>query len=255
MLDEIIEAKRKRIAAQKQKLPLEVIKERAALKKTTRNFREALLGKNLSLIAEIKKASPSRGDIAPDINVGEIAKTYEDSDASAISVLTEEDFFKGQPEYIEIVKENSSLPVLRKDFVLEEYQVYESRYLGADALLLISAILDENELRKLAKLTHKLNMEPFIEVHSEEELKTALGAEAKVIGINNRNLKTFETDLKTTERLIKLVGKDRIVVSESGIKTGKDAAWLKSLGVDAILVGESIVSAPDIKKMIESFKS
>ncbi len=255
MLDEIVEAKRKRITAQKEKLPLEVIKERVALKQTTRNFRETLLGQDLSLIAEIKKASPSRGDIAPDINVGEIAKTYEDSNASAISVLTEEDFFKGQPEYIKIVKENSSLPVLRKDFVLEEYQVFESRYLGADALLLISAILDENELNKLVKLTYKLNMEPLIEVHSEEELKTALGTETKIIGINNRNLKTFEIDLKTTERLIQLVAKDRIVVSESGIKTGKDAAWLKSLGVDAILVGESIVSASDIKTMIESFKS
>lgn len=251
MLKEILDAKKRRLAVAKEQTPLEILKDRISLAPKSRNFRQALLGQNLSIIAEIKKASPSLGDIVPDLDIQKTAIDYEKGGVSAISVLTEEDYFKGASEHIKIVKENVRIPVLRKDFLFEEYQIYESRYLGADALLLIAAILDESLLSSLVDLSLSIDIEPLVEVHSEEDLRKALKTEAKVFGINNRDLSTFKTDISTTERLISLIGNGKIIISESGIKSAQDVKMLKQLGVDAILVGESIVKSGDFKKKIE----
>ena len=252
MLEEILQAKKKRLESQKTQLSIDVLKNRCSLMRSTRNFRQALLGEDISVVAEIKKASPSLGDIAPDLDIAKTAVSYEEGGASAISVLTEQDYFKGESSFIKTVKEATRIPVLRKDFIFEEYQIYESKYLGADAVLLIATILEKEILRQLVDISLSLNIEPLVEVHTEEDLKKTLGTKAKVIGINNRDLKTFETDIKVTQRLISSVGSGKIIVSESGIKNNEDVRWLKSLSVDAILVGESIVRATDLKKKIES---
>ncbi len=255
MLEEILKAKKKRLASQKNQLGLEVLKNRSSLVPAARNFRQALLGEDISVIAEIKKASPSLGDIALDLDIAKTAISYEEGGASAISVLTEEDYFKGELSFIKSVKEATRIPVLRKDFIFEEYQIYESKYLGADAVLLIATILEKEVLKQLVDISMSLNIEPLVEIHTEEDLKKTLVTKAKVIGINNRDLKTFDTDIKVTQRLISSVGSGKIIVSESGIKTKEDVKWLKSLGVDAILVGESIVKAEDSKAKIQSLIS
>lgn len=252
MLEEILEAKKKRLESQKTQLSLDVLKNRCSLMPAARNFRQSLLGEDISVIAEIKKASPSLGDIAPDLDIAKTAVSYEEGGASAISVLTEEDYFKGESSYIKSVKEATRIPVLRKDFIFEEYQVYESKYLGADAVLLIATILEKEVLKQLVDICMSLNIEPLVEVHTQEDIEKTLQAKAKVIGINNRDLKTFETDIKVTQQLISLVGSGKVIVSESGVKTKEDVKWLKSLGVDAILVGESIVRATNLRKKIES---
>ncbi len=252
MLKEILRAKKARLSEQKKVLSIDVLEKRAKLKSATRNFRQSLLGTDTSVIAEIKKASPSLGDIAPDIDIKRIAVLYEEGGACAISVLTEQDYFKGAPEFIGLVKEAVRIPVLRKDFILDEYQVFESRYLGADAVLLIATILEKNKLKELIDLSLSLKIEPLVEVHNEEDLEKALSTSVKVIGINNRDLKTFDTDLNVSERLISKVGNGKIIVSESGIKTKQDVERLKGLGFDAILVGESIVKESDFKAKIQS---
>lgn len=255
MLEKIIDAKKKRLAAEKARLPLDVLKNRVSLSPRPRNFRQSLAGQELKIIAEIKKASPSLGDINPDLDVEKTAVEYEQAGASAISVLTEEDYFKGAPEHLKIAKENTTIPILRKDFILDNYQVYQSRYLGADAVLLIASILKEELLGELVELAIKLNIEPLVEVHSKDDLTKALKTKAKVIGVNNRDLNTFETDLKVSQELVPLVGKDKLIVSESGIKSREDVILLQSLGVDAILVGESIVKSGKFKEKIEELKT
>jgi len=254
MLKEILKAKKTRLAVQKEQLPLDTIKNRLSLASAPRNFRQALLGQSLSVIAEIKKASPSAGDINPNLDVSKTATLYEKAGAAAISVLTEEDYFKGHPGYIAEVKAASRLPVLRKDFILDKYQVYESRLIGADALLLIATILEVSLLKELIDLALSLKVEPLVEVHTSADLDKTLSTKAKIIGINNRDLETFKTDLAVTEKLLPLIDKERIVVSESGIKSADDAKYLKDLGVDAILVGESLVRASNIKEMLTSLR-
>jgi len=254
MLNEILEAKKRRLAAQMEKLPLETVTNRASLAAAPRNFRQALLGQGLSIIAEIKKASPSAGDINPNLDVSETAALYEKAGAAAISVLTEEDYFKGHSNYVKEVKAASRLPVLRKDFILDKYQVYESRLIGADAVLLIATILESSVLNQLVDLALRLNIEPLVEVHTSEDVDKALKTKAKVIGINNRNLKTFQTDLTVTEKLFPLIDKGRVVVSESGIRSAADAEYVRDLGVDAILVGESLVRAENVNQKLTSLR-
>jgi len=197
------------------------------------------------LIAEIKKASPSRGIIRPDFDPVAIAKTYEKSGASAISVLTDEKYFQGRLEYLEAVHRAVSLPVLQKDFIIDPYQVYEARAAPADAILLIVAALCREELTEFMALAEELGMASLVEVHTSEELDVALEVGAKVIGINNRNLQTFETKLETTLELAPKIPSDRILVSESGIFTRADVERLMGAGVDAILVGESLMRETD----------
>jgi len=197
------------------------------------------------LIAEVKKASPSKGLIRADFDPVQIAKTYEAAGASAISVLTDEKYFQGRLEYLTAVHDAVSLPTLRKDFIIDAYQVYESRAAKADAILLIVAALDAGRLRDLMALATELGMASLVEAHSSEELDIALEVAARIIGINNRNLQTFETKLETTLELASRVPGDRVLVSESGIFTRSDVERLMAVGVDAILVGESLMREPD----------
>ncbi len=255
ILDTIIEQRRIRLEAEKKALPLDVI--RRVVENSlgdTSDFKAALKQEEISIIAEIKKASPSKGLIKRDFDPPAIAREYEQGGAAAISVLTEEDFFLGSNEYLTQVKELVSISVLRKDFIFDPWQVWQSAYLGADAILLISAVLSAEELRSLRTLANDLNMDALVEVHDSEEIKKALESEADIIGINNRDLKTFEVRLETTEKLIHELPSGVATVSESGIDTAKDMEYLKDLGVHAVLVGESLMRAPSISGKLKELK-
>lgn len=209
----------------------------------------ALRGKGVKLVAEVKKASPSRGVIRSDFDPVKIAQIYADNGAAAISVLTETKYFQGSIEHLRDIKKTlgaKRLPLLRKDFLLDSYQVYQSRAYGADGVLLIVAILTPDKLQELLGISRELNMSCLVEVHNEAEVEIALENEAKIIGINNRDLNTYKVDFATSERLRPLIPPDRIVVSESGIKDRSDIEKCRHLGIDAVLVGESLMSAPDI---------
>jgi len=249
ILDQIVTDNLRELEARKRSFPLEELKRVALEQPPPLDFASALRGDRIQLIAEVKKASPSRGIIRPDFNPVEIAKTYANNGASAISVLTESKYFQGSLNHLRDVRnalENKRLPLLRKDFLSDPYQIYESRAYGADSLLLIVAILGPGKLKELLELSHQLNMSCLAEIHNEVELEIALGSGARIIGINNRDLNTFTVDLTTTERLRPLIPQDRIVVSESGIKSRSDMEKLKKWGVDAVLIGESLLSAPNI---------
>ncbi|MGA3094395.1 MAG: indole-3-glycerol phosphate synthase TrpC, partial [Dehalococcoidales bacterium] len=218
---------------------------------------QALRGSGPAIIAEVKKASPSKGVICRDFDPVRIARIYAAGGVSAISVLTEENYFLGSLAHLRAIRAdlgNTRPPLLRKDFIVDPYQVYESRANGADALLLIAATLTPGRLKKLLDLSHELGMECLVEVHNETELATVLSTGARIIGINNRDLKTFNVDIRTTERLRLLVPPDRLVVSESGIRGRDDMEKMKEWGVHAVLIGEALVSAPDIgERMRELF--
>lgn len=252
-LKEIIAKKKERIAQAKLLLSEDELKSKAATLAPTRPFIEAIQKpRTISLIAEIKKASPSAGVIRQDFNIGTIASAYKAAQVQAVSVLTEEDFFLGSLQFINEVKSLIEVPVLRKDFILEPYQVYESRYFGADAVLLIAGILTVESITAMAQLAASLRMQCLVEVHTEKELKKILKIkEITLIGINNRDLDTLEVDLKTTEKLFPLIPKAKVVVVESGLKARQDILFLKILGVNAVLVGEAFMRAPDITKAVE----
>jgi indole-3-glycerol phosphate synthase len=254
ILKQIVAKKRERIALAKTQLPFEVLKEKiASLKMPARQFIKAISKSgSLSLIAEIKKASPSRGVIREDFNASQIAAIYQESGAQAISVLTEEDYFQGSLSYIQQVKNTVGLPVLRKDFIIDDYQVYESKFYGADAVLLIAELLTKERIREILEIARSLSLDCLVEVHEEKELKKILSLkDINSIGINNRNLNTLEVDFKTTERLYPLIPKDKIVVVESGIKRYQDMMFLKILGIKAVLIGEAFMEAGDIKMKVE----
>lgn len=208
----------------------------------------------MSVIAEIKKASPSKGLLCPDLDPCRLAGSYAAGGAAALSVITEQDFFLGDPEHLSRVVEAVDLPVLRKDFIIDPVQVSETAALGADALLLIAAILDKERLGELLSLTWELGMEALVEVHDEAEVQVALDVGANIIGINNRDLKTFQTDLNTTARLTSLVPPDRILVSESGIRSRRDVLFLENLGVYALLVGEELVRSRDPEERLRQLR-
>jgi indole-3-glycerol phosphate synthase len=199
----------------------------------------------VSLIAEIKRCSPSRGTISQNLDIVATARNYERAGAAGISVLTEERFFGGSIDDLRRVKGNVQLPVLRKDFILNEYQIWESRFAGADAILLIVAVVKPDDLWELYKLALRIDLEVLIEVHTADEMDIAMAISPDMIGINNRDLETFEVDLNTTRKLARLVDKDTLLVGESGIKSHKDVCLLHDYGVDAILVGEEIVRSSD----------
>ena len=247
ILDKILADKRIEVDARKAQVSLEQVKDAAVKASALLDFASSVASRpsSVKLIAEIKKASPSKGLIRPDFDPVAIAKIYEKSGASAISVLTDEKYFQGHLDYLKAVKEAVSLPVLRKDFIIDPYQIYESRAAGADAVLLIVAALSREELSEFMALSEKLGMASLVEVHTFEELDTALEIGAKIIGINNRNLQTFETKLETTLELAAKIPGDRVIVSESGIFTRADVEKLMSAGVDAVLVGESLMREPD----------
>lgn len=201
---------------------------------------------HLGLIAEVKRASPSAGTISADFDYLTIARTYDKAGASAISVLTDERFFQGRLEYLTLIRQEVTVPVLRKDFIIHEAQIYEAVVAGADAILLIVAALDQPTLSRLLNVAHACQLEVLVEVHDLSELDRALDTDARIIGINNRNLKTFAVDLATTEMLAEEVPEDIVLVSESGIKTPEDASRLAAAGVDALLVGETLMRSGNI---------
>lgn len=252
VLKEIVQKKKERILLAKQQTSEDDLKVKVQSLAPTRPFLEAInKSKQISLIAEIKKQSPSRGVIRADFNLQETARVYQDTGVQAISVLTEEDYFGGNIAYINEVKNIVSCPILRKDFILEPYQVYESRFWGADAILLIVDLLSKEKLSELMELAEGLGLDCLLEVHDEKELKKALGLKAPLIGVNNRDLHTLKVDPRTIEKLFPLIPKDKVVVVESGLKSYQDILFLKVLGVSAVLIGEAIMEASDIRKKIE----
>lgn len=251
-IKEILLKKKERLNAAQQLLPLEELKARVKDMAPARPFFKAINKPNtLSLIAEIKKASPSKGVLREDFHPQDIARIYQDAGVQALSVLTEEDFFLGNPAYIQEVKTVVQLPVLRKDFIIEPYQIYESRYLGADAVLLIAELLSKEKIVNFLQIASELGMECLVEAHTEKELKKLLNLKNPLLGVNNRSLKTFEVDLKITERLFPMIPREKVVVVESGLHTYQDILFLKILGVKAVLIGSAFMEAPDIKKKVE----
>jgi len=248
ILDEIVEAKRKEVALQKEAVSLADLEGHITSRATPENFSSALRGRGVQLISEVKKASPSRGLLCPDFDPVRLARTYSNNGAAAISVLTDLRF-QGELDHLSQIKQSGAsqrLPVLRKDFIFDPYQVYEARAVGADALLLIVAILTPQLLSELLALTQKLWMQCLVEIHDRAELQIAVDAGAEVIGINNRDLNTFKTDLEVTERLAPLIPRGKIIVSESGISNRDDLRNLGEMGVSAVLVGEALVTATDV---------
>jgi len=248
ILDQIVADNLEELESRKRRFPLKELQRVALEQPTPLDFASALRGARVQLIAEVKKASPSWGVIRSDFNPAEIAQTYASNGASAISVLTEAKYFQGSLDHLRDIRNalRNRLPLLRKDFIHDPYQIYESRAYGADSLLLIVAILSPEKLQELFWLSHELGMSCLVEVHNEAELEIALNSGAKVIGINNRDLNTFDVDPTTTKRLRPLIPQDKIVVSESGIKDRGDMKKLKKWGADAVLIGESLMSAPNI---------
>jgi indole-3-glycerol phosphate synthase len=246
ILDEIVEYKRKFVEEIKHETSIKELKARLKDAEDTRNFAEALTGEGCSLIAEIKTASPSRGIIREYYNLLDIANTYQNNGAACISILTDQRYFRGNLARIPKVRRVTVIPLLRKDFIIDEYQIYESRVNGADAILLIAACLSDSELSDFLALTHKLNMDAIVEVHNHEEMERAAVLKPKIIGINNRNLKSMDVSLKNTQKLAKYAPQDTILVSESGIEDERDVKKVNRMGAHAVLVGEALMREHDI---------
>jgi indole-3-glycerol phosphate synthase len=252
-LARILEEKAREVEARKRSVPLWQLEELIAEQSLPLDLASALKGDRVQLIAEIKRASPSRGLIRRDLDPVALARVYADNGAAAISVLTEAQHFQGSLEDLVAIGqalEDREIPLLRKDFVFDPYQIYESRAYGADSLLLIAAILNDNQLHKLLSLSHDLGMQCLVEVHNRAELERAILTQAEIIGINNRDLDTFEVDLTTTMQLRSLIPSDRIVVSESGIREREDMQRLRQCGVDATLIGEALAASDDVAAKI-----
>jgi len=254
ILEEIVESKRRELQFAKVDRPVELLRDQAAELAPVRDFAETLRGTDVALIAEIKRASPSEGEF-PVLwfDPRHIAQDYVAGGAVAISVLTEENYFKGAPNFIARARGRIPLPILRKDFILDDYQIYESRALQADAVLLIVAILEPEILAQLHQLTIQLGMTALVEVHNEEELEQALAVGAQVIGINNRDLATMEIDLATTERLASLAPEEVLMVSESGISCREDVERVAAAGVDAVLVGTALMKSTEFDLAAREF--
>ena len=250
ILRKIVEYKKGELASARSRLPLAELKARCADAPPVRGFRESLervdKAGRTAVIAEVKKGSPSKGVIRADFDPVDIAGIYEKNGAACLSVLTDEHFFLGHLDYLARIREVVNIPLLRKDFIFDPYQIWEARATGADAILLIAAMLDLSRLREFAACARELSLDVLLEVHDEDELETALETDCRLMGINNRNLRTFVTDLGTTERLCALMPPDRFPVAESGITTRSDVLRLHGAGARAFLIGESLMRQPDI---------
>lgn len=253
ILDKIVEVKKKQLEKEKQEINLEEMIKMSKEERIIRDFETALDRENIAIISEVKKASPSKGVIKEDFDPVYTAKIYEEGPFHAISVLTEKEFFLGNDKYIKMVKEVTTKPVLRKDFIIDEYQIYQSRVIGADAILLIASIL-KGKLKSYYDLAKSLGLHVLVEVHGEEEVEEAIECGCRLIGINNRDLRTFEVSLKQTEKLMKIIPKDKIVISESGIKNSEDMKYLESLGVKGVLVGETLMRSLSEEPELALFK-
>jgi indole-3-glycerol phosphate synthase len=252
ILEEIVENKRGEVAAAKARMPLDELEVQAASAPPVRDFRAALAGPGpIRLIAEVKKASPSAGIIRADFDPITIARTYQAHGASCLSVLTDVPYFQGHLSYLARIRASVVIPLLRKDFLIDEYQVVEARMAGADAILLIAEILDDDQLAKLLARGRALGMSVLVEFHDEANLPRVLAAGADLIGVNNRDLRHFATDLNRTIQLRDQIPSNVTLVSESGIQTRRDVARLEAAGVAAILVGETLMKAPDIGQAVD----
>lgn len=258
ILDEIVRGRKRQLALLKRETPFGEIARRAedyAAARPTLDFAAALRRPGLSVIAEVKRASPSKGLIRADFDPVAIARAYESAGADAVSVLTEETYFQGAARYLTAIRAAVALPLLRKDFIFDPWQVYEARLLGADALLLIAALLPVPALRELRSLAEGLGMQCLVEAHNEAELQAALAAGAKIVGVNNRDLTTFAVDPGTAERLRPLVPEDIVFVAESGVTGPADAKRMAAAGADAVLVGETLMRAPDTGAALRALRS
>jgi indole-3-glycerol phosphate synthase len=263
ILEEIVNYTKKRIELKKKHISEEeLISEITDMDKKNNKFinydfpfEKVLKEKDISFICEIKRASPSKGIISKDFDYIKIAKDYEKGGASAISVLTEPHFFKGDDKYLSAISSKIKIPILRKDFVIDKYMIYEAKLLGASAILLISSILDEKQLKTYIKLSESLGLSALVETRSYEEIKMAISAGSKIIGVNNRNLKNFTVDIGKSIELRKLVPKEILFVSESGINTFEDIENLKKNNVNAVLIGEKLMKSSDVKLAIRTLKT
>ena len=257
MLDEIVEKTKERVETAKGIVSMDDLKNEVSLMDITDDFpfKKALSGEDIAIIAEVKKASPSKGVIAEDFDYLAIAKEYESAGASAISVLTEPYFFMGSDDYLKEISENVGIPVLRKDFIVDEYMIWEAKALGASAILLIVSILDIVQLKKYLDLAHDLGLSAIVEAHDGDEIMRALTVGAEIIGVNNRNLNDFTVDIENSISLRRCVSGDVIFISESGIKTKEDVRRLKENNVDAVLIGETLMKSDDKKAMISELKN
>lgn len=256
MLDEIVLKTKERLEEAKKNKSFNELKEEVASLDINLDFpfEKALASEGLSIIAEVKKASPSKGLIAEDFDYLAIAKEYETAGVSAISVLTEPYFFKGSNDYLKEIACEVEVPILRKDFTIDSYMIYEAKLLGASAVLLIVSILSDDELKSYLEIADSLGLSAIVETHDEEEIKRALDAGARIIGVNNRNLKNFTVNINNSVELCRLVPSDVLFISESGIKTKEDTLKLIENDVDAVLIGETLMKSDDKKSLIREFK-
>ncbi|MGH1365642.1 MAG: indole-3-glycerol phosphate synthase TrpC [Calditrichia bacterium] len=255
ILDKILKFKRDEVAAARKSMSLSQLQEAISQAPETRSLKAALSGDELAIIAELKKASPSAGVIREPFVVEELAASYLNYSATALSVLTDSHFFQGSLKYLKRLRKMSDVPLLRKDFIIDSYQVYEARANHADAILLIVAALEESELRELMGLCYSLNMEALVEVHSEEEADVALRCNAPIIGVNNRDLATFSIDLATTERLAELLPKSTCLVAESGLATGMDGVRMQQAGAQAVLIGSHFMRHANPGLALKQFRA
>ena len=256
ILDTIAAYARERVAKDRETVSFEAMRELAMQGSPAggKAFYDAIAKPGMRFICEVKKASPSKGVIAPEFPYLQIAREYEQAGAAAISVLTEPTKFLGEGRFLKDISENVSVPCLRKDFIVDEYMIYEAKTLGASAVLLIAALLNEEDLRRFVKITHGLGMTAFVETRTASEIDMAVRAGARVIGVNNRDLRDFSVDIRTCLMLRQHVPSDIIFVAESGISTREDVERLEKAGVDAVLIGETLMRAPDRKKALAELR-
>lgn len=257
ILDEIVAYKRKELEERKIRFSMKKLMQGIERHEATvrrRDFKRVLKAKGINIIAEVKKASPSKGILCENFDPCRLAHLYEFSDCAAISVLTEQHFFKGRLSFLRTIREVTARPLLRKDFIIDPYQIYETAYMAADAVLLIASILSVEEMTRYISMLGTYDIAALVEVHTVDELKRAVDAGATIIGINNRDLYTFNVDLKTTEQICRYIPKGTVVVSESGIRTFEDIQRLKSIGVNAFLIGETLVRSENIVQTMRSLR-
>ena len=255
ILEQLAAHAKERVALAEQACPLEIIREKASrMEKGDGSFEKALKRPGLSFICECKKASPSRGVIAESFPYLQIAREYQEAGADAVSVLTEPKWFLGSDRYLREIAETVSLPCLRKDFTVDEYMIYEAKLLGASAVLLICSILSSRQLREYLQVCETLGLSALVETHDEGEVDMALEAGARIIGVNNRNLRNFSVDMENSRRLREQIPAEVLFVSESGVRTAVDAAALREIGADAVLVGETMMRAKDKRAMLAELR-
>ncbi|HHT96845.1 MAG TPA: indole-3-glycerol phosphate synthase TrpC [Clostridiales bacterium] len=256
ILDRIVEKTKIRVKTAKLSLPInELIKSLELNKELFFIFEKTLKNDRINFICEVKKASPSKGVISKDFNPVKIAKEYKEAGADCISVLTEPDFFLGHNDYLKEIKNKVNIPILRKDFIIDSYQIYESKLIGADCILLICSILTDQELKGFIEIADKLGLSTLVEAHDEEEINRAIKAGARMIGVNNRNLKTFEVDINNSLNLRKMVANGIIYISESGIRDEADIKRCIDANVNAVLIGETLMKASNKKEMLGRLKN